>query len=419
MKQHIVPELKRNVARLISTIGMVVGLLTTEAALAVDAPYAENFDSYPDGSMPSYFTVQTTGGGIFYYSDWSVSNPTGSAGVYKNHAGGDTVTTASALEVTNVTATNFVLTTTFVVNSYGSFSQTFTDIHAGLIAFASGANLLSSGYQLSYELLRRGFGFPVTGTLTLSGSQSSDTLPVVTGVTYTMTLTGTVSSSEILLTGTLSDGSNSISVTHSDTMAQQGTYFGYLDSATGLPNQGAFMDVDYDNFSISAAGPNLVSAASVLTHGTAGTFAVDMPLGGTSGVEDRLATTYNAAFTFDAPVSSGEVTVLSGTATIGAITFSGNTMTVELTGVTPAEVVTLHAQNINGDGQAHGDVAFGFLVGDATANRLVGKADLLSVKGQVNQPVTSANFLEDINADGQIETRDGNLVRRNRGQTIP
>ena len=81
------------------------------------------------------------------------------------------------------------------------------------------------------------------------------------------------------------------------------------------------------------------------------------------------ATTYNAVFTFDAPVTSGEVTVLSGTATVGAITFSGNSMTARLTGVTSAEIVTLHTQNINGDGQSHGDVPFGFLTADASGNR--------------------------------------------------
>src|SRR5439155_3942151 len=96
---------------------------------------------------------------------------------------------------------------------------------------------------------------------------------------------------------------------------------------------------------------------------------------GTSGVEDRSATTYNAVFTFDAPVTSGEVTVIDGTATVGAITFSGNSMTAQLTGVTSAEIMTLHTQNINGDGQPHGDVPFGFLTADVNANRIVDRPD--------------------------------------------
>ena len=164
---------------------------------------------------------------------------------------------------------------------------------------------------------------------------------------------------------------------------------------------------------------NLLSAASRLTHGAAGTFDVNMPLTGVSGVECRSATTYNAVFTFDAPVTSGEVTVTGGTATVGPITFSGNSMTAQLTGVTTAEIVTLHTQNINGDGQSHGDVPFGFLVADADASRLVAKPDQTLVQGQVNQPVTSANFREDLNADGRIKSSDTNLVKTNKNHSIP
>jgi len=38
-------------------------------------------------------------------------------------------------------------------------------------------------------------------------------------------------------------------------------------------------------------------------------------------------------------------------------------------------VVTLHVQNINGDGLPHGDVPFGFLTADVNANRVVDRPD--------------------------------------------
>src|SRR6185369_14943082 len=170
---------------------------------------------------------------------------------------------------------------------------------------------------------------------------------------------------------------------------------------------------------LPSASLALLSAASRLSHGPAGTFDIDMPLTGTSGVEDRSATTYNAVFTFDTPVTSGQVTVVSGTATVGAITFSGNSMTAQLTGVTSAEIVTLRTQNINGDGQPHGDVQFGFLTGDANANRGVTKPDRDLVKGQPSQPVTSANFRDDLTADGRIKNADIYVVKTNRGHSIP
>jgi hypothetical protein len=178
-------------------------------------------------------------------------------------------------------------------------------------------------------------------------------------------------------------------------------------------------DVYYVRVAPSTSGLNLVSAASRLTHGTAGTFDIAMPLTGTSGVEDRSSSTYNAVFTFDAPVTSGEVTVLSGTATVGAISFSGNSMTAQLTGVTSAEVVTLHVQNINGDGLPHGDVPFGFLTADVNANRLVDRPDQQQINTDKNQPVTSSNFRDDINLSGVVDRPDVQSVQTNRGHSIP
>ena len=178
-------------------------------------------------------------------------------------------------------------------------------------------------------------------------------------------------------------------------------------------------DVYYVRVAPSTSSLNLVSAASRLTHGTAGTFDITMPLTGTSGVEDRSSSTYNAVFTFDAPVTSGEVTVLSGTATVGAISFSGNSMTAQLTGVTSAEVVTLHVQNINGDGLPHGDVPFGFLTADVNANRVVDRPDQQQIQTDKNQPVTSSNFHDDINLSGVVDRPDQQSVQTNRGHSIP
>jgi hypothetical protein len=205
----------------------------------------------------------------------------------------------------------------------------------------------------------------------------------------------------------------------------------FLDTATLLSNGlvlAAGGNTGYNNGDIIATAElydpgigviNLLSAASRLTHGTAGTFDVNMPLTGTSGVEDRSATTYNAVFNFDQPVTSGEVTVLSGTATVGTLSFSGNSITAPLTGVTASEVVTLHVQNVNGDGLPHGDIPFGFLVGDADASRSVAPADKGLVENQLHQPVTSANFREDLDLDGQITDSDTHIVRINQGNSIP
>jgi hypothetical protein len=178
-------------------------------------------------------------------------------------------------------------------------------------------------------------------------------------------------------------------------------------------------DVYYVRVAPPTSVRTLLSAASRLTHAGAGTFDISMPLAGTSGVEDRSSSTYNAVFTFDGPVSSGQVLVLSGTATVGTILFSGNTMTAQLTGVTSAEVVTLRVQNINGDGQLHGDVPFGFLTADVNANRIVDRPDLQQLRADRGQPVTAANFRDDINLSGIVDRPDLQSVQSNRGHSIP
>jgi BNR/Asp-box repeat len=178
-------------------------------------------------------------------------------------------------------------------------------------------------------------------------------------------------------------------------------------------------DVYYVRVAPSASVRTLLSAASRLTHAAAGTFDIPMPLSGVSGVEDRSSSTYNAVFTFDGPVTSGQVLVLSGTATVGTILFSGNTMTAQLTGVTSAEVVTLRVQNINGDGQLHGDVPFGFLTADVNANRLVDRPDQQQLQADRGQPITAANFRDDIDLSGIIDRPDLQSVQTNRGHSIP
>jgi hypothetical protein len=178
-------------------------------------------------------------------------------------------------------------------------------------------------------------------------------------------------------------------------------------------------DVYYVRVTPPTSVLTLVSAASRLTHGTAGTFDIPMPLTGVSGVEDRSSSTYSAVFTFDGAVTSGEVVVLSGTATVGTISFSGNTMTAQLTGVTSAEVVTLRVQNINGDGQLHGDVPFGFLTADVNANRIVDRPDQQQLQADRGQPITASNFRDDINLSGIVDRPDLQSVQTNRGHSIP
>lgn len=233
-------------------------------AFAVEAPYTENFDTYPNGGAPSNFSTHVSGGGVFFTSAWDTQNKSGTAGAYHNHVAGDVVEASAAVNVTNLAQSDFLLSTTFVVNGYSSVQPTLMNIRVGLGAFASVPNFFMSGYQLSYQLANVGSSIPPVGTLELYrnnfvfGGTGFTALPVTIGTIYTMTLMGDYSPSGLQLMATLSDGSSSLSFITNDPNPLQGTYFGYYDYASGLINHAVYADVSYDNFSLTVPEPCIV-----------------------------------------------------------------------------------------------------------------------------------------------------------------
>ena len=165
--------------------------------------------------------------------------------------------------------------------------------------------------------------------------------------------------------------------------------------------------------------PNLVSAASRLTHRVAGSFDIDMPLSGTSGVEDRDASgSFLAVFTFDAPVTSGNAQVVGGTATAGTPTFSGNEMRVPLSNVADVQVVIIEISGVN-EGGVTWDVPFGFLIGDVDGNRMVAKTDDNIFRADQHQVVTGSNFRDDINLSGVVDRPDHLAVKAHAHHSLP
>ena len=169
----------------------------------------------------------------------------------------------------------------------------------------------------------------------------------------------------------------------------------------------------------SQAAPSLTSAVSRLTHTGVGDFDVNMPLSGTAGIEDRLASQYQIVLTFtNGPITSGSAMVTAGTGVAGMPTFSGNTMTVPLTGVTNAQTLTLTVSNVNGL-LPSASVNASFLTGDTTADGSVNSADIGQTKSQSGSPVSGSNFREDVNIDGSVHSADIGLVKSKSGTALP
>ena len=154
-----------------------------------------------------------------------------------------------------------------------------------------------------------------------------------------------------------------------------------------------------------SCGFQLSSAVSRKTHG--GTpFDIDLPLTGAPGVECRsggAGGNHTIVFTFSNPVVSGSATVTTGTGTAGAATFSGNTMTVPLTGVADQQKITVTLNGVT-DNSSHvlasTPVSMNVLLGDTTGNKIVNSTDVSQTKVQSGVAVSSANFRNDTNVSG-------------------
>jgi hypothetical protein len=183
------------------------------------------------------------------------------------------------------------------------------------------------------------------------------------------------------------------------------------------------------NLNITAVPPplQLTTAVSRKTHGAAGTFDINLPLGGTPGVECRsggAGGNHTLVFSFTNNITSGSVIVATtGTASLsGTPLFSGNTMTVNLTNVTNAQRLTIYLSNVTDNfAQVLPDTAvnMGVLLGDTNGNGSVSSSDVAQTKAQSGQPVTGSNFREDVNANGTISSTDVAIVKSEVGTALP
>jgi len=166
----------------------------------------------------------------------------------------------------------------------------------------------------------------------------------------------------------------------------------------------------------SAPALNLTSVVSRMTHGSAGTFDVDLTSG--NGIECRSAdanNSYTMVFTFSNIVSNCGAANLgtlnngpnSNQCSVQVAAPNGQHTTVQLTGVT----------DINGTiGNFSGTI--GVLVGDTNADTFVDSGDISQTKSQSGNSVGISNFREDINFDGFIDSADIAFVKSRSGNTL-
>ena len=174
----------------------------------------------------------------------------------------------------------------------------------------------------------------------------------------------------------------------------------------------------------TAPALQLTSAVSRKTHTGVGDFDVNLPLVGEPGVECRSgAAGHTMVFTFTNNIVNGGASVTSGIGSVsGSPTFSGNTMTVNLTGVTDVQTLAVTLSGVTDSfAQILPDTTLNanFLLGDTTGNKSVGASDIGQVKSQSGNPVTAANFRTDLGANGSINASDVGQVKSTSGHSLP
>lgn len=169
---------------------------------------------------------------------------------------------------------------------------------------------------------------------------------------------------------------------------------------------------------------DLTTAVSRVAHGSAGPFDINLPLTGEPGIECRSTDgNYSFVATFTNNVGSGQAIITSGTATIaGDPTFSGNTMTVSLAGVSDVQTLQITMSGVTdtfGQVLPNSSVQMSVLIGDITADKTVLVGDYNSVKSTAGHALDETNFRNDIDASGVIDKNDGRAVRARKRHSLP
>jgi len=172
--------------------------------------------------------------------------------------------------------------------------------------------------------------------------------------------------------------------------------------------------------------PALSGVVSRMSHGNAGTFDVDLPLTGARGVECRSGGAngnYTMVFSFLNNVSSVGALSVSGAGKVNSTVLgpAANQYTVNLTGVTNAQYLTVTLNNVLDSQSNTGNVSAttGVLIGDVNASGLVDSGDVFLVRQHTGQTTNSSNFREDVNASGLIDSGDVFITRQHTATSLP
>lgn len=451
-----VHNLAEAIAFLTTGAGATCGTLSTPNAAPVIAPLANYTIPF---NTPFFLTAGATdadGDPLTY--NWEQNDSGASASNYPNIPDDDDVSLVfrpgfrSYLPVTNPTRTFPSLP--YILNHSNEAPITFTGTSAvGAVCTGScitGEDLPSAGRTMNFRVsVRDGKGGISDAGTVLTVVNTGTPFKVTTQNSSPATWTGGQTRNVTWdVSGTTASGINTASVRIS--LSTDGGQSFPMILASSTPNDGAesivvpnevltaqarlkveaigniFFDISDANFRIVPSAPYAITnAASRKTHGSAGDFEVPLPLSGSPGVENRVAGgggAHTLVVRFNRFLSSGSAMVFDGTGAVsGAPVINGNAMTINLTGVTDAQLLTVRLQNVtNTEAEVLPDtnVTVGFLLGDVNGTGSVNATDVSLAKSISGEPVSAGNFRADTNVSGAINATDISIVKSRSGNTL-
>ncbi len=191
---------------------------------------------------------------------------------------------------------------------------------------------------------------------------------------------------------------------------------------------------DGASWTVVATPPTPTSIVSRKVHGSAGTFEIDLPTLGPSGVECRRGGAtgdYELVITFPNPVAvSGnpQAEVSSGVGLIGvggagnggAVAVNENIVHIPMTNVADRQRIVVALRTVSDEAHT-GDLVMTMkmLVGDINGNSSINATDVAQAKAQSGAIVTATNFRVDVNSSGTITASDIGEVKVNAGHILP
>jgi hypothetical protein len=141
--------------------------------------------------------------------------------------------------------------------------------------------------------------------------------------------------------------------------------------------------------------------------------------------DHQVILTFATAVTVANATATPDPNKPGATGSVSNFSVNGAQVTVNLTGVSNAQRLTITLSNVSDGINTNNAFMFraGFLLGDVSANGLVNATDTSQTQAQSGKPVTgnlgTGNYRTDVNANGLINSTDTSIVQSKSGTGLP